>query len=378
MKLRIDRRSLLQGGSAFALAAILPGCATTSSRGPGQSPYPTLLTDIPRSDYGFATTCDEVAANYDLSGKTVLITGCNSGLGYESLRTMVARGAHVIGTARTLAKAQDACASVTHAGSSGKATPLVCELTDMNSVVACADDVNRLLDAGNAPLDILMCNAGIMALPKLEQVEVNGVLLEKQFVVNHLGHYLLTRRLLPQVAAAPAGRVVWVSSLGYALAPEGGIQFDNLSGDSCTEGKCYQAFKNYGQTKLANILTSNEISRRYKDVALTSNAIHPGLVDTNLGRYMRGGTAAPTELKDRSATDKPLRKGMKTADQGAATQVYAAIDKNLNGVSGYYFEDCNPVATKGVYATDAALAAKLWDVSAQLVEPYLVAGTGVA
>jgi NAD(P)-dependent dehydrogenase (short-subunit alcohol dehydrogenase family) len=377
MKIKAQtRRQLLQSTSALALTAILPGCATT--RGSGQSPNPTLITDIPRSAYGFATTSDEVAANYNLSGKTVLITGCNSGLGYESLRTLVARGAHVIGTARTLAKAQDACASVTHAGSSGKATPLVCELTDMNSVVACADDVNRLLDASNAPLDILMCNAGIMALPKLEQVEVNGVLLEKQFVVNHLGHYLLTRRLLPQVAAAPAGRVVWVSSLGYALAPEGGIQFDNLSGDSCTEGKCYQAFKNYGQTKLANILTSNEISRRYKDVALTSNAIHPGLVDTNLGRYMRGGTAAPTELKDRSATDKPLRKGMKTADQGAATQVYAAIDKNLNGVSGYYFEDCNPVATKGVYATDAALAAKLWDVSEQLVQPYLVAGAGVA
>jgi NAD(P)-dependent dehydrogenase (short-subunit alcohol dehydrogenase family) len=374
------RRQILQSTSALALTAFLPGCATT--RGSGQSPSPTLITDIPRSAYGFATTCDEVAAAYDLSGKTVLITGCNSGLGYESMRTLVAHGAHVLGTARTLEKAKASCASVSQGMSlgqySGKATPLVCELTDMASVAACADAVDVVLENINQPLDVLMCNAGIMALPKLEQVDVNGTLLEKQFVVNHLGHYLLTRRLLPQVAAAPAGRVVWVSSLGYALAPEGGIQFDNLSGDSCTEGKCYQAFKNYGQTKLANILTSNEISRRYKDSVLTSNAIHPGLVDTNLGRYMRGGTAAPAELKDRSEADRPLRKGMKTADQGAATQVYTAIDKNLNGVSGYYFEDCNPVATKGVYATDAALAAKLWDVSEQLVEPYLVSGTGVA
>jgi len=157
-----------------------------------------------------------------------------------------------------------------------------------------------------------------------------------------------------------------VSSMGYSLAPAGGIQFDNLSGDSCTEGKCYQPFKNYGQTKLANVLMSNEISRRYADAALTSNAIHPGLVDTNLGRYMRGGTAAPEKKKDR-----PLRKGMKTSAQGASTQVYVATDPRLDGVSGYYFGDCNPEELKGAYARDAALAAKLWDVSEQLVKPYL-------
>jgi NAD(P)-dependent dehydrogenase (short-subunit alcohol dehydrogenase family) len=363
-KYTTTRRQLLQSTSALAITAILPSCAKSSSRGQGQSPNPTLITDIPRSDYGFATTCDEVAAAYDLSGKTVLITGCNSGLGYESLRTLVARGAHVIGTARTLAKAQDACASVTNADSSGKATPLVCELTDMNSVVACADDVNQLLDDSNAPLDILMCNAGIMALPKLEQVDVNGVLLEKQFVVNHLGHYLLTRRVLPQVQAAPAGRIVMISSMGYSLAPKGGILFDNLS---YAEG--YKPFSAYGQSKLSNILFSNELSRRYKDAALTANAIHPGMVATNLGRYISGKPRDP---------DAPLRKGFKTADQGAATQVYAAIDSRLADVSGYYFSDCNPEELKGDYARDAELAAKLWDVSEELVTPYLVSGNGIA
>jgi NAD(P)-dependent dehydrogenase (short-subunit alcohol dehydrogenase family) len=375
MKLRIDRRSLLQGGSAFALAAILPGCATTGSRGQGQSPNPTLLTDIPRSDYGFATTCDDVAAAYDLSGKTVLITGCNSGLGYESMRSLVARGAHVYGAARTLAKAEQACNSVLSSygnstslkpinGSTSKqgtATPLVCELTDMESVVACADAVNLMLDKDNKALDILMCNAGIMALPKLEQVDVKGLNgiqpLEKQFVVNHLGHYLLTRRVLPQVEAAPAGRIVMVSSMGYALAPKGGILFDNLS---YTDG--YKPFAAYGQSKLANVLFSNELSRRYKDAALTANAIHPGVVATNLGRYMSSKPRDPNA---------PLRKGFKTADQGAATQVYAAIDKRLDGVSGYYFSDCNPEKLKGDYARDAVLAAKLWDVSQELVSPYL-------
>jgi NAD(P)-dependent dehydrogenase (short-subunit alcohol dehydrogenase family) len=352
------RRQILQSASALGLVAVLPRCATLNDQGggPGISPNPALFADIPLSDYGFATTSDDVVASLDLSGKTVLITGCNSGLGYESLRSMAAAGAHVIGTARTMEKAEQACSSVGGPGR-GQCTPLVCELTDMESVVACAEAVNRL----NTSIDILMLNAGIMALPKLEQVEVNGTMLEMQFVVNHLGHYLLTRRLLPRVAAAPAGRVVWVSSMGYSLAPAGGIVFDNLS---YADG--YKPFAAYGQTKLANVLTSNEISRRYADAALTSNAIHPGLVDTNLGRYMRGGTAAPEKKKDR-----PLRKGMKTSAQGASTQVYVATDPRLNGVSGYYFGDCNPEELKGDYARDAALAAKLWDVSEGLVSEWL-------
>jgi len=344
MNTSIDRRYLLQTGAAVALTSALPRALFAAG---------TAFADIPRSDYGFATTCDEVAASYDLAGKTVLITGCNSGLGYESMRTLAAHGARVIGAARTLEKAEQACASV-----SGKTVPVVCELTDMESVVQCAAAVQAL----DVPVDILICNAGIMALPELEQVEVNGVVLEKQFVVNHLGHYLLTRRLLAQVQAAPAGRIVMVSSVGYTLAPAGGIQFDNLSGATG-----YQPFKAYGQTKLANILMSNELTRRYADDAdggegLTANAIHPGLVGTNLGRYMTGKMRDP---------DAPLRKGMKTAAQGAATQVYVAIDAGLDGVSGFYFEDCNPAETKGSYASDQALAERLWAVSEDLVQPFL-------
>jgi NAD(P)-dependent dehydrogenase (short-subunit alcohol dehydrogenase family) len=344
MNKAIDRRYLLQTGAVFVLTSALPRALVAQA---------TAFAEIPRSDYGFATTCDEVAAGHDLTGRTALITGCNSGLGYESMRTLAAHGAQVIGAARTREKAEQACGSV-----SGKTTPVVCELTDMESVVQCAATVQAL----DVPVDILMCNAGIMALPALEQVDINGVLLEKQFVVNHLGHYLLTRRLLPQVEAAPAGRIVVVSSMGYTLAPKGGIQFDNLSGASG-----YKPFKAYGQTKLANILFSNELTRRYFSDAdggkgLTSNAIHPGMVGTNLGRYMTGKMRDP---------DEPLREGMKTPEQGAATQVYVAIDDRLDGVSGFYFEDCNPSETKGPYANDAALAEQLWSVSEELVKPYL-------
>ena len=342
----IDRRHLLQAAAALTATAALPRSLWAVG---------IAFADIPRSDYGFATTCDEVAAGYDLSGLTVLITGCNSGLGYESMRTLAARGAHVLGTARDLAKAQKACASV-----AGKTTPLECELTAMQSVVDCSNAVLAL----DVPIDILMCNAGIMALPKLEQVTlvVDGkpVLLEKQVVVNHLGHYLLTRRLLPRVEAAPAGRIVMLSSTGYTLAPKEGIQFDNLSGE-----QGYKPFTAYGQTKLANALFSLELSRRYADTSLTSNAVHPGLVATDLGRYITGKPRDPNA---------PLRKGFKTAAQGAATQVYCAIDRRLKGVSGYYFEDCNPVQMEGPNPTDAALAAKLWQVSEVLVQPYLGAG----
>ena len=178
----IDRRDFLLAGSTLAISSMLPARLRAG------------IEDIPRSPYGFATTADEVAKDIDLSGKTALITGCNSGLGYESMRTMAAQGAHVIGTARTAEKAKKACDSV-----DGKTTPLVCELTDFDSIVACADQVEAL----DTPIDVLMCNAGIMALPKLEQV--NG--LEKPFVVNHLGHYILTRRLLDQVEAAPSARI---------------------------------------------------------------------------------------------------------------------------------------------------------------------------
>jgi NAD(P)-dependent dehydrogenase (short-subunit alcohol dehydrogenase family) len=273
------------------------------------------------------------------------------------MRTLVAHGAHVLGTARTLEKAEEACASVSNDASNGKATPLVCELTDMESVAACADAAVLLLENNQKPLDVLMCNAGIMALPKLEQVKVNEVRLEKQFVVNHLGHYLLTRRLLPQVEAAAAGRVVMLSSMGYTLAPEEGIQFENLSGS-----ENYKPFTAYGQSKLSNALFSDEIARRYAKTALTSNAVHPGMVNTNLGRYITGKPKDP---------DAPLRKGFKTPDQGAATQVYCAIDKRLAGVSGYYFEDCNPSEMKGPHAGNKDMAKKLWDISDFLLDAWL-------
>lgn len=329
---RFDRRRFLRAAGAAAVAAGLPRRLWAG------------VDAVPRSDYGFETTAEEVVAAIDLTGRSVLITGCNSGLGYEAMRVMAGRGAHVIGTGRTLEKARQACDSV-----AGRTTPLACELTDFDSVAGCAQ---RVVELGE-PLDVLMCNAGIMALPELERVYG----LEKQFVVNHLGHYILTRRLLGRIEQAAAGRIVVLSSLAYRSAPPEGIRFDNLSGE---DG--YKPFVAYGQSKLANALFSRELARRFDGTSVTSNSVHPGVVATNLGRYF---------MKEPRDPDAPLRPGMKTVEQGAATQVYVAADPRLAGVSGHYFEDCNPVEPEGPHMHDDALARKLWDVSEQLTAAYL-------
>jgi WW domain-containing oxidoreductase len=168
----------------------------------------TALKDAPRSAFTKRSTAEEVTAGLDLSGKTVVVTGATAGIGRETARVLAARGAHVVALGRTKEKAAAAVA-----GFKGNITPMACELTDLGSVKACADQIKAL----GKPLDILINNAGIMALPKLEQV--NGI--EKQLFVNHFSHFVLTNRLMDAVKAAPQGRVVNLSSGGYALAPGG-------------------------------------------------------------------------------------------------------------------------------------------------------------
>ena len=155
----------------------------------------------------------------DLSGLTIAITGANSGLGYETMRVLALRGAHIIGIARTQEKAEKACASVI-----GETTP-VPGSGDWDSVVRCAEGIRAM----TIPLDGLITNAGIMALPELELV--NGV--EKQFAVNHLGHFILINQLDDHVLAAPQGRFTLLSSCAHRRA-DNGIEFDNLDGSRTT------------------------------------------------------------------------------------------------------------------------------------------------
>lgn len=276
----------------------------------------------------------------DLAGKTALVTGCNSGLGLESMRVLALRGAHVIGAARTAEKAKAACESV-----EGKTTPLVVELTDLPGIVTAADQVAAM----DIPIDMLMLNAGIMALQELRLA--NGV--EMQFAVNHVGHFLLANRLLEQVIAADAGRVVVVSSGAHRWAPDEGIQFDNLDGASG-----YDPWQAYGQSKVANGLFSRELARRLGDTKATSNSLHPGVIPTNLSRHLPPRDIDPNDPR------------YKTIPQGAATQCYVATSPDLERVTGYYFSDCNP-AEPSHHMQDDDMAAKLWAVSEELVADYL-------
>jgi NAD(P)-dependent dehydrogenase (short-subunit alcohol dehydrogenase family) len=314
----LHRRDFIHAAALTCLAAPLPVASAVPA---------------PRSTFDARSTGEDVTAGLNLSGKTAVVTGCNSGIGYETMRVLALRGAHVIGTARTLEKGQEACGSV-----KGKTTPLVLELTDFDSIVACAKNIQAM----SFPLDMLILNAGIV-LGEWEQV--HG--LEKQFVVNHLGHFVLTHRLLDRVRASPQGRIVVVGSGNHRDAPEGGIQFGDLSGKTWFK-------RGYAHSKLANRLFSLELSRRLAAARATSNCVSPGPVDTNIRRYVSGS--------------RPAR--LKSPAEGAATICYVATHPTLAKVSGEYFADCNPVPQVN-NQTDAAMAAKLWDVSTELTQAYL-------
>jgi WW domain-containing oxidoreductase len=288
--------------------------------------------------FGYGSTAEEVTAGLTLQGQTILVTGCNSGLGLEAMRVLVLRGARVLGTARTLEKARAACLQV-----GGQAVPFECELSEPGSVRACVAAVKR----GGHRLDALICNAGIMALPKREQAF--GV--ELQLFTNHVGHFMLVTGLLDQLA--DAGRVVMLSSAAHTMAPRAGILFDDLAGDHG-----YTPWGHYGQSKLANLLFAKELARRFAGSRRTANAVHPGVIRTNLGRHMPGvasflfGLVGPLVLK--------------SVPQGAATEVFVAVHPSVATTSGAYFADCN-VAQPRPDADDAALARRLWEVTEALV-----------
>ncbi len=290
------------------------------------------------SGFGYGSTAEQVTDGLSLAGKTLLVTGCTSGLGAEALRVLALRGACVIGTARTLEKAKLACASVV-----GETLPLACELSDPASVRACVEAVKN---SGKA-LDAIICNAGVMALPTLQKA--HGY--ELQFFANHIGHFLLVTGLLEQLSEA--GRVVMLSSSAHRQAPKVGIEFDNLDG-----AKGYSGWSAYGQAKLANLLFAKELSRRFAGSKKTANAVHPGVIRTGLQRHMNpllGGML--TALG-------PL--GLKSVPQGAATEVYAATHPAFASVTGEYLANCN-IGKPRADANDLALARKLWQVSEQIV-----------
>lgn len=298
----------------------------------------SVFKGVGASGFGYGSSAEDVTAGLSLEGKTILVTGCNSGLGLETMRVLALRGAHVFGTARSEDKAMRAAQSVP-----GRATGLACELADPKSVRAC---VKALLDRG-VRLDAIVANAGVMAMPKLE----TAFGYDLQFFTNHIGHFMLVTGLLD--ALTSDGRIVMVSSNAHFNAPSGGIDFDNLDGS-----RGYRPWSFYGQSKIANLLFAVELSRRFAGTLKTANAVHPGVIKTNLVRHMNPIAALGL------AVGGPLL--LKSIPEGAATQCYVAVHPGAAKITGEYFSDCN-IAKCRREAKDPALAKKLWERSEEIV-----------
>jgi WW domain-containing oxidoreductase len=294
--------------------------------------------------FGAKSTAEQVVAGIDLSGRTMIVTGCNSGIGLETMRVLAGQGALVIGLARSAEAAREACGKV-----GGKTVAIACDLADLHSVQSAAQAIRDL----DRPIDAIIANAGVANLPELEVRD--GI--ELQFLVNHVGHFLLVNRLL-DIVRDRSGRIVIVSSsASIQQAPPEGIMFDNLDGS-----RFYKPLVFYGQSKLANALFAKELSRRVADRGIAVNSVHPGAVSgTALNRSLRFPMTLVLQI---------AKFFMRPVPQGAATQSLLACSPLVEGVTGEYWADCQ-IAKGSKYLTDRAIAERLWLVSDQIVRDLL-------
>lgn len=302
------------------------------------------------SPFGYRSTALEVAAGIDLTGKTAFVTGGYSGLGTEVVRALAAAGARVLVGARRPDKAAEDLAEV-----EGAVEILALDLSDPASIDACAAAVAGLTDA----LHILVNNAAIMACPLAR--DARGY--ESQFATNHLGHFQLTARLWPLLAAAGGARVVSVSSIGHRLH---GLSVD----DPNFEHRDYDKWLAYGQAKSANALFALQLDQLGESHGVRAFAVHPGGIATPLQRHLTMDEQKAMGWYDEAGN---LNAMFKTPAEGAATSVWCATSPLLDGKGGVYCEDCNigamagdpPPRASGVWPhiRDASLAESLWDKS---------------
>lgn len=281
-----------------------------------------------------------------LNGKTVIITGANTGIGKETALDLAKRGARVIMACRDLDKASSAAREIQKASGNKEIIVKRLDLGSMNSIRAFAEDFLN----SETKLNILINNAGIMRCPHWKTEDG----FEMQFGVNHLGHFLLTNLLIDLLKKSTPSRVVTVSSLAHV---RGKINFDDLNSEKNT----YSPGGAYDQSKLANILFTRELSRRLEGTGVTASSLHPGVIHTELGRHLGKNWAV---LKTLLA---PLFWLIfKTPQQGAQTTIHCAVSEELEGVSGQYFSDCAP-KEPAEQAKDDGAAKKLWEVSSAMV-----------
>ncbi|KUI39094.1 SDR family NAD(P)-dependent oxidoreductase [Mycobacterium sp. GA-2829] len=321
------------------------------------------------SEFTAANTADDVLEGIDLSGRTAIVTAGHVGLGRETTRALSAAGATVLVGSRDPRRAAAAVAGI------DRAEVGELDLLDPGSVEAFAA---RYLDSGR-PLHMLINNAGIMGSPLTR--DARGY--ESQFATNHLGHFQLTRALLPALRSAGGARVVGLSSWGHHLSD---IRWD----DPHFESGSYDGMVGYGQSKTANVLFAVELDRRFADDGIRGYALHPGgIFGTNLAPWLtESDWQAMGLIDDAGAPVIDPDRDMKTPQQGASTTVWAATSPSLADIGGVYLQNndiapledvTEPISiefgsgpvemTVGVtrYAVDPEAAQRLWDLSEKLL-----------
>ena len=281
----------------------------------------------------------------DLTGKRAVVTGAASGIGVETARALARTGAEVTLAVRNVEAGKRVAADIAESTGNKKIRVAPLELTDRASIA-------KFVAGWAGPLHLLVNNAGVMALP--EQRTAEGW--EMQFATNHLGHFALALGLHDALAADGAARIVSVSSSAHQSSP---VVFDDIH----FERRPYDARLAYGQSKTANALFAVGVTARWAKDGITSNALMPGAIATNLQRHV-GGLQSPPALQ-------------KTTQQGAATSVLLATSPLLEGIGGRYFADCNEsvVIAEGArdiagvvpYALDPSAAERLWDISLRML-----------
>jgi NAD(P)-dependent dehydrogenase (short-subunit alcohol dehydrogenase family) len=317
--------------------------------------------------FGATSTTEDVLSGVNLKGKRILVTGVSAGLGVETARSLAAHGAHVVGAARDVTKAEASTAQVRKdATAQGGSFELVTlDLASLKSVRACATE----LIAKGEPFDLVIANAGVMATPLGHTVDG----FETQFGTNHLGHFVLINRIASLMRAG--SRLINLASSGHRFANVD-LQDPNF------EHTPYEPFIGYGRSKTANILFAVAFDQRHRGRGVRAAAVHPGGIQTELGRHMGREQleAMVDQINKQEAAQGRGPFQWKSIPQGAATSVWAGVVAPADEIGGRYCENCHvgsvvadnvtisPIS-EGVrgYALDPGTAQALWQKSEEMV-----------
>ncbi|XP_069673073.1 retinol dehydrogenase 13-like isoform X25 [Periplaneta americana] len=274
--------------------------------------------------------------------KVVIITGSNTGIGKETALELAKQGAHVVMACRDAKKCEEAREDIVLRTKNRYVYCRTCDLASQKSIIQFVERFK----SEHPRLDILINNAGVMRCPNSKTKE--GI--EMQLGVNHMGHFLLTNLLLDKLKASAPSRIINVSSVAHR---KGKINKEDLNSDTC-----YDEAAAYNQSKLANVLFTRELAKRLQGTGVTVNAVHPGIVDTEIIRHMSffNSTISAIFLKPF------VWMFIKSPYQGARTTVYVTLEESLQNVTGKYFNNCaeEDVAPQ---AKDDETAEWLWAVS---------------